>query len=77
MSVEEYASHLMVLKVTAGLMTDNNKPKSGMVMLIKRVDSHYVQCVCFYVYMYVCMYARMYVCMNVCMHECMYVCMYV
>ena len=28
-SVEEYASHLLVSKVTAGLMTDNNKPKSA------------------------------------------------
>ena len=33
-SAEEYASHLLVSKVTAGLMTDNNNPKSAMVMLI-------------------------------------------
>ena len=33
-SVEEYASHLLVSKVTAGLMTDNNQPKSAMVMLV-------------------------------------------
>ena len=33
-SVEEYASHLLVSKVTAGLMTDNNNPKSAMVMLV-------------------------------------------
>ena len=32
--VEEYASHLLVSKVTAGLMTDNNNPKSAMVMLV-------------------------------------------
>ena len=33
-SVEEYASHLLVSKVSAGLMTDNNNPKSEMVMLV-------------------------------------------
>ena len=33
-SVEEYASHLLVSKVTAGLMTDDNNPKSAMVMLV-------------------------------------------
>ena len=33
-SVGEYASHLLVSKVTAGLMTDNNNPKSAMVMLV-------------------------------------------
>ena len=33
-SVEEYASHLLVSKVTAGLMTDNNNPKLAMVMLV-------------------------------------------
>ena len=33
-SVEEYVSHLLVSKVTAGLMTDNNNPKSAMVMLV-------------------------------------------
>ena len=33
-SVEEYASHLLDSKVTAGLMTDNNKPKSAIVMLV-------------------------------------------
>ena len=32
--VEEYASHLLVSEVIAGLMTDNNKPKSAMVMLV-------------------------------------------
>ena len=32
--VEEYASHLLVSKVTAGLMTDDNNPKSAMVMLV-------------------------------------------
>ena len=33
-SVEENASHLLVSKVTASLMTDNNNPKSAMVMLV-------------------------------------------
>ena len=33
-SVEEYVSHLLVSKVTAGLMTDSNNPKSAMVMLV-------------------------------------------
>ena len=32
--VEEYASHLLVSKVTAGLMTDDNNPKSAMAMLV-------------------------------------------
>ena len=32
--VEEYASHLLVSKVTAGLMTDDNNPKSAMVILV-------------------------------------------
>ena len=32
--VEEYASHLLVSNVTAGLMTDDNNPKSAMVMLV-------------------------------------------
>ena len=33
-SVEEYASHLLVSKVSVGLMTDDNNPKSAMVMLV-------------------------------------------
>ena len=32
--MEEYASHLLVSKITAGLMFDNNNPKSAMVMLV-------------------------------------------
>ena len=32
--VEEYASHLLVSKITAGLMTNDNNPKSAMVMLV-------------------------------------------
>ena len=39
-SVEEHASHLLVSKFIAGLMTDNSKPKSAIVMLVERVDSH-------------------------------------
>ena len=33
-SVENYASHLLVSKVIAGLMTDNNNTKKAMVMLV-------------------------------------------
>ena len=76
MFVEEYASHSLVSKVTAGLMTDDNNPKSAMVMLIQRVDSHHV---CMWVCMYVCTVC-MYVCtLHICMYVCniMYVCMYV
>ena len=34
LSVEEYANHLLVSKVTVGLMTNNKNPKSLMVMLV-------------------------------------------
>ena len=41
------------LQVSCLVMTDSNKPKSAMIMLVQRVDIHHE---CMYVCIYVCNY---------------------